>query len=156
GDQISTFIDPGTALIHVTRQPASVTTTPGQRARFETRANSPGGPIFYQWQRNGVDIHGATRAAYITPVLRLADSGTQFRCVLWGGGSVATSQVATVTVNPGAPPTSQPFIGLNFIGGAAGQGPGSSLRSNDVVGVVPQENYNNLPNALTDGPLVDA
>jgi hypothetical protein len=156
GDQISTFVDPGTAQVHVTHQPASVTTTAGQRARFETRANSPGGPVFYQWQRNGVDIRGATRAAYFTPILSLADSSTQFRCILWGGGSVATSQVATVTVNVGAPPTSQPFIGLNFIGGAAGQGPGSSLRSNDVVGVVPQANYNNLPNALTDGPLLDA
>jgi hypothetical protein len=103
-----------------------------------------------------VDIPGATRAAYVTPVLGLSDSGVPFRCTLCGGGGAVTSQVATLTVNVGPPPTTQPFIGVSFIGGAAGQGPGASLRSNDVVGVFPQANYNNLPNVLTDGALVDA
>ena len=156
GNQLSTFIDPATARVNITRQPASVTTTTGHRARFEATANSPGGPVFYQWQLNGTDIPGATRAAYYTPVLSPADSGRQYRCLICGGGIAVTSMVATLTVNGATPPTTQPFIGVSFIGGSVGQGPGASLRSNDVVGIVPQANYNNLPNALTDGGLVDA
>jgi hypothetical protein len=64
--------------------------------------------------------------------------------IVAGGGATATSAVATVTVNAGPAPALQPYIGANFIGAAAGIGYSGILRSNDVAGVVPQANYNNL------------
>ena len=157
GAQIASFVDPASAKVEITRQPAPVTVTQGRRARFEAAATSPGGPVYYQWQRDGVDIGGATRAAYITPVLETADSGHQYRVLIWGGGAVATSSSAAVTVTAGARPNVEPWIGASFSGGAAGVGPAGILRSEDVVGVVPQGNWNNLGAATgTDVPLVDA
>jgi hypothetical protein len=63
---------------------------------------------------------------------------------------VSTSAVATVTVNAGPAPTAQPLIGVNFVGGGS-DGPGGTLSSNDVVGVVPQANYNNLSGGTGTG-----
>src|SRR6185436_1365714 len=95
-------------------------------------ATSPGGPVFYQWQRNGTNIPGATRAAIYTPVLGAANSGEQYRALIWGGGATATSAVATVTVSAGPPPAAQPYLGVNFVGGGT-DGFGASLGSNDVA-----------------------
>jgi hypothetical protein len=149
--QISTFVDPLLATLNISLQPTSVTTTNGNRGRFEMRATSPNGPVFYQWQRNGSNITDATRAAYYTEILGTTNSGDQYRAIIWGGGAVSTSAVATVTVNAGAGPTLQPLVGVNFVGGGT-DGPGGTLRSNDVVGLVPQANYNNL--AGTSGASV--
>ena len=52
----------------------------------------------YQWQKNGVNIPGATAANAVIPQLFLADSGTLARCVLTGAGISVTSAVATATV----------------------------------------------------------
>lgn len=157
GSQIATLVDPASATVEIKRQPAAVTITDGQRARLEADAVSPGGPVYYQWQVNGVSIPGATRAAYYTPILSTAESGKQYRVVISGGGAVVTSAAAVVTVNPGRPPAVTPWIGANFSGGAGGVGPSGVLRADDVVGVVPQSNWNNLAGATgTDVPLVDA
>ncbi|HXJ59612.1 MAG TPA: PA14 domain-containing protein [Verrucomicrobiae bacterium] len=156
GDRIGTLVDPATATMEITRQPASVTIAAGTRARVEVSAKSPGGPAFYQWQLAGANVPGATRAAFYTPILNVADSGIQVRCVIHAGGVVATSAVATVTVTPGSAPATQPYLGVNFIGGDAA-GASGSLRPIDVVGVVPQANFNNVAGATaTDVPLVDA
>jgi hypothetical protein len=155
-EQVGTLMDPTSLSLQITHQPASASVTAGRRARFDIAAQSPGGPAFYQWQLNGADVPGATRAAYYTPVLNVADSGTQIRCIVHGGGVIATSAVATVTVVAGPPSTSQPYIGVNFIGGDAA-GASGTLRPDDVVGVVPQENYNNVAGAaVTELPLTDA
>ena len=154
GNQIGTLVDPTTATAEITRQPASVTAAAGTRARFETAAKSPGGPAFYQWQLAGVNVPGATRAAYYTPVLNAADNNTQVRCVIHAGGVVTTSAVATVTVSAGSA-TAQPYLAINFSGGDAA-GAAGSLRPIDVVGVVPQDTWNNVAGATaTDVALVD-
>jgi hypothetical protein len=156
GNEIGALVDPATAVLEITRQPASVTVPAGTRARFEAAAKSGSGPAFYQWQIGGVNVPGATRAAFYTPVLSAANNGNQIRCVIHAGGAVATSAVATVTVQAGAAPSSQPYLGVNFIGGDAA-GASGSLRPIDVVGVVPQANYNNVAGATAaDVALVDA
>jgi hypothetical protein len=130
----------------------------GNRARFFAAASSPGGPVFYQWQVNGVDIPGATRQAYTTPVLAAGDSGKVYRVIASGGGVDLASAVAVATVLPGPAPQVEPYIGVNFVGGNVGiNQPGGTLRSNDVFGVVGQENFNNVAGAsATSAPLVDA
>ncbi|HYV32028.1 MAG TPA: hypothetical protein VEO53_13105, partial [Candidatus Binatia bacterium] len=143
GSRIGALVDPARATLAITRQPAGASVVAGNRVRFEAAAKSAGGPAFYQWQVNGQDIPGATRAAYYTPGLAVGDNGQQYRCVIHAGGAIVNTAVATVTVNAGPAPTSEPFVGVNFIGGDAA-GASGSLRPVDVVGVIPQANWNNL------------
>jgi glucose/arabinose dehydrogenase len=86
----------------ITGQPASQTVTQGQPATF---AVSAGGstPLSYQWQRNQVDIGGATSSSYTIPAASLSDDGAKFRCVVTNGFGSATSNEATLTVRPPAP-----------------------------------------------------
>jgi hypothetical protein len=156
GNRIAALVDPATAVAQITKQPLAASISAGRRVRFEVAAQSVGGPPFYQWQVSGQDIPGATRAAYYTPVLGQADSGTQYRCVIHAGGAIVTSSAAAVTVTAGPAPASAPFVAANFVGGDAA-GASGSLRASDVLGVVPQGSWNNLTGgAGTDTPLVDA
>lgn len=72
-------------FIAINRQPADFTTVPGRTATFAIDASLYNGDpalLAYQWQRNGIDIVGATSARYVTPVLSEADANAKFRCVL--------------------------------------------------------------------------
>jgi hypothetical protein len=59
-------------------------------------------PLSYQWQKNGVNIAGATAASYTTPVTTTADSGSTFRAVVTNTAGTVTSAAATLTVNAAA------------------------------------------------------
>ena len=66
---------------------------------------SGSGTLAYQWQRLAAgtwsDIAGATAASYTTPAtLRSADNGAQFRVNVTNSVGSATSNVATLTVDP--------------------------------------------------------
>ncbi|WP_425261149.1 hypothetical protein ACPOLB_09755 [Rubrivivax sp. RP6-9] len=84
--------------LSIVAQPASQSAYDGQSASFSVTANNAGS---YQWQRlssgNWTDIAGATTATY-TFVASLAQDGAQFRVVVSGSGSTATSTAATLTV----------------------------------------------------------
>ena len=54
----------------------------------------------YQWQKNGEDIAGASGPTYQTPILRLVDSGAQYRCRVQLAGLSATTSAAVLTVTP--------------------------------------------------------
>jgi hypothetical protein len=156
-DQVATYVDPNTTSLQITRQPAAATVVAGQRARFDIAAQSPGGPAFYQWQFENADVLNATRAAFYTAPLSLADSGKKIRCIVHAGGVIATSAVVSVTVVAGPASADQPYLGVNFAGGDALAGASGVLRPSDVVGVVPQANFNNVAGAaVTEMPLVDA
>src|SRR6185369_2850721 len=107
-------------------------------------------PAYYQWRVNGQDILGATRAAVYTPPLALADDGKQYTCVIHAGGVIATSAVAVVNVTAGPVSDDQPYIGVNFVGGDAA-GASGTLLARDVLGVVPQGNFNNLTGGAGTG-----
>src|SRR4029077_9586998 len=57
-------------------------------------------PLSYQWQKNGVNIAGATAASYTTPVTTTADSGATFQVVVSNTAGTVTSAAGTPTVNP--------------------------------------------------------
>jgi hypothetical protein len=81
-----------------TQQPASASAYVGTRATFSALATAfPGAQ--YRWQRNGVDIPGATGRTYTTPYLTAADNGALYRAVAYNAFSSATSDSATLTVN---------------------------------------------------------
>src|ERR1700722_6044707 len=96
----------GNGAPQITMQPASQTVTAGQSATFTVAAT--GSPtLAYQWQKNSVNIAGATSAVYSTPVTATSDSGEMFDVVVSNSIGRVTSVSASLTVNAastGAPP----------------------------------------------------
>jgi hypothetical protein len=85
-----------------TTQPINQTTIEGRTATFTAAAttDSQFGTPSYQWQRNGVNIAGATSATYTTPRQTLANNGDVYRVVVSAPGATPTpSSGATLTVN---------------------------------------------------------
>ena len=91
----------------ITTQPSNQTVPQGQPATFSVVA-SGSATLTYQWQRNQVNIPGATSSSYTLPAAVFADDGAKFRVVVTNGFGNSTSNEATLTVN--APPsiTTQP------------------------------------------------
>jgi hypothetical protein len=87
----------------ITTQPASQTVTAGQTASFSVAATGTA-PLSYQWKKNSTTISGATSSSYTTPATTTSDNGAQFTVVVSNVAGSLTSNVATLTVNPGPPP----------------------------------------------------
>src|SRR5712664_295332 len=81
----------------ITTQPANQTVTAGQTATFMVVATGTA-PLTYQWQKNGVNVSGATAASYTTAVTTTTDSGATFRMVVSNTAGTVTSAAATLTV----------------------------------------------------------
>jgi poly(3-hydroxybutyrate) depolymerase len=73
--------------------------TSGHPASFRVAATG-NAPLSYQWQKNGVNIPGATANWYSTLAARTADDGAIFRAVVSNLSGHATSASATLKVNP--------------------------------------------------------
>ncbi len=96
----------------ITTQPVNQTVTAGQAATFTVVATGTA-PLSYQWQKNSVNIAGATAASYTTPATTASDSGSTFAVVVTNTAGTVTSAAATLTVNPGPSITSlNPASGL--------------------------------------------
>jgi hypothetical protein len=91
----------------ITAQPASVSVAAGAAASFSVAATGSA-PLAYQWQRNGVDIAGATAATYTIAVTALSDNGATLRVRVSNAGGSAISSSATLTVT--GPALSAPTI----------------------------------------------
>ncbi len=90
---------PGTpAVPSFTLQPASQSVVVGQPASFSVTATGTP-PLSYQWQKNNVNISGATSASYTTPATVSGDNGTTFRVIVSNSVGNVTSNAATLTVN---------------------------------------------------------
>lgn len=118
GDSAKTLInDPNTAkaykayrfssaaptAITFVKQPTNTVVTALGQATFavEVASGSVTNPNYfiYQWKANGVDIAGANKPAYTTPVVSTADSGVRYTCtVLLPGYQPVTSAQALLTV----------------------------------------------------------
>jgi hypothetical protein len=85
----------------ITSQPANQSVTAGQMATFSVGASGTA-PLSYQWRKNGLYITGATSSSYTTPATTTADSGSTFSVVVTNSAGNATSNNATLTVNPAA------------------------------------------------------
>src|SRR5437879_3808275 len=83
----------------ITTQPASQTVTVGQTATFTVVAAGTA-PLSYQWRKGGTAILGAASSSYTTPATTSADNGSQFTVVVSNVAGSATSNAATLTVNP--------------------------------------------------------
>lgn len=96
-----------------TTDPASQSVTAGATCTFTSSATNV---TTYQWQRNGVDIAGATSANYTTPATTVtggsANNGDVYRNGATGpGGGPVYSAPATLTVTAGADVTPPSLTG---------------------------------------------
>jgi hypothetical protein len=89
-------VNPATLPV-ITASPASTSAIAGDTASF-TATVSGSAPFSYQWQRNGVDIAGATAPTYTTPALTLADQGALYRIVVSNAYGSAISGDAVLSV----------------------------------------------------------
>ena len=103
----------------VSQQPLSQTVSVGEPVTFAVSASGTA-PLSYQWQRDGLDVAGATGPTYRIGVTALSDSGARFRAVVRNsaGSTVSTEAVLTVTANrrPTASITA-PATGATYVGG---------------------------------------
>ena len=84
--------------------PAAQSAAAGQSAQFSvTAAGSP--LLTYQWQKNSVNIAGATGAVYTTPSLLSTDSGSTFDVVVTNSAGTVTSTAARLSVTAGTVPS---------------------------------------------------
>ena len=83
----------------ITSQPSNQTIFAGQTATFSAVANGTS-PLSYQWSQNGTPIGGATSSSYTTPTETTSNSGATFSVVVSNSVGSATSNNATLTVNP--------------------------------------------------------
>lgn len=81
----------------ISAQPLSITATVGASVTFSVTANGDA-PLNYQWQRNGVDVAGATGAQYVLPAAQITDSGSKWSVVIRNSAGSVTSAQATLTV----------------------------------------------------------
>ncbi|MFN0158704.1 MAG: immunoglobulin domain-containing protein [Bacteroidota bacterium] len=89
----------------INTHPQSQAVLEGATATFNVGATGTA-PLSYQWQKNNVDIGGATNTSYTTPPTTPGDNGTTYRCVVTNPVNSTTSNPATLTVNPPPPPGS--------------------------------------------------
>jgi hypothetical protein len=80
---------------NIVDQPQGLTVDVGESAEFSVFAT--GGNLTYQWQKNTVDIPGATSATFSISVTD-ANSAGSYRCVVTNNDGVRISQPAVLTV----------------------------------------------------------
>ena len=105
----------------ITSQPVNVSVTAGQTASFAVAASGTA-PITYRWQRNGVDVAGATSTTYALTTTAMSDSGAAFHAIATNAAGSATSSDATLTVTVAAPVltiTAQPADAIVVAGAPA-------------------------------------
>ena len=84
----------------IVAQPQPATATVGQAVQFSVTATGSA-PLTYQWQRNSQNLLLATASTYVLANAQLANAG-DYRVVVSNRAGDTTSQVAKLTVNPGA------------------------------------------------------
>lgn len=98
GQYLAAYGDPVGASITITQQPLSVLVAESSVTNFTVGVASAYTPVFYQWQRDGVDIPDANASSYATPRLLRADTGARYRCVVSIPGAQTVSAEATVAI----------------------------------------------------------
>jgi glucose/arabinose dehydrogenase len=104
----------------ITQHPQNVSVASGGSATFTVAASGSPAPTF-RWQRNGVDIPGATSSQYTLGNVSSADNGASFRAIASNSLGSATSNAAVLTVTgANSPPVATitaPAAGTTYAGG---------------------------------------
>jgi poly(3-hydroxybutyrate) depolymerase len=108
----SRFLTPASDAPAIVSQPADNMQFAGSPASFRAVATGAA-PLSYQWQKNGVDIAGATSGWYTVPATAVADDGALYRAVVTNTSGSVASAAAKLTVK------------------AASAGPGTDVQPSD-------------------------
>ena len=113
--QVSALYTSYPAFIQIVADPQSVSVRERDSASF-TVAGDSSSAISYRWQKNGVDIPGATTATYTINYASLADTGAHYHAILTSTAGTVTSAdaVLTVTALPPADFTSSLVVHYAF------------------------------------------
>ena len=117
-----------TSVPTITNHPVNVSVAVGQPATFSVTAlGTP--PLRYQWQKNNINIPGATSATYSIPQTALTDAGSYQSHRVEQYREHATSNAATLSMVNNALPTAEiltPTAGTTYVAGStinfSGQG----------------------------------
>jgi uncharacterized repeat protein (TIGR01451 family) len=101
---------PDTAPV-ITSQPTDQTVSAGSTASFSVTAYGTA-PLSYFWMRNGTPIADANSSNYTTNNVQLADSGSQFSCLVSNALGTALSSNATLFVTAPSIPV---FLNGNYL-----------------------------------------
>lgn len=104
----------------ITTPPGSIVATVGAPVTFTAAANGSPAPT-YQWQKNGVNVPGATSSSLSFASVAVSDAGS-YTVIATNSAGSATSAAATLTVNvPAVAPsiTSQPVSSTVTAGNSA-------------------------------------
>ena len=96
-DNINVQVTQSSGPMTIAQQPVNALVIAGQTATFTVGLSDPNGAT-YQWQKNGVNISGATTSSYTTPPTVIGDNGALFRVTGTGPSGSATSSNAVLTV----------------------------------------------------------
>jgi glucose/arabinose dehydrogenase len=113
-------IERGATAPAITAHPASQSVRPGAAVTFSVRASGPP-PLRYQWQRNEVNIPGATAPDYTITSVVQSDHSARFRAVVSNDFGQVFSNNAVLTVAANEPPRatiSEPATGTLYTAGA--------------------------------------
>jgi hypothetical protein len=94
-------VNPAVVAPTITTEPANDSVVAGQAATFSVVAGGTA-PLSYQWQKNGVNISGATSASYTTAATTSADNGSTFQVAVSNSKGNISSSIATLTVTTAA------------------------------------------------------
>ena len=154
-------VNPAAIAPVITVQPQPLAVTAGQTAQFSATATGTA-PLAYQWQRNGVNIAGATAANCSVVNAQSVNVGS-YRVIVSNAAGSVTSTAATLTVNPaGQPPVilTQPIAATRTVGqsvtftvAASGSG---SLTYQWYLDSIPIAGANALSYTLSAVALTDA
>lgn len=106
----------------IVHQPDSVTAAIGNTVTFTVGAagDPNGGVLSYQWQKDGVDLPGATESVFSRQV-SAGDNGSRYRVVVTNDRGSTTSASALLTVDANRPPVpviTTPKAGTTYAGGS--------------------------------------
>jgi hypothetical protein len=107
-----------TTTPYITNQPASIAVAEGQPASFNVTALGTI-PLTYQWQRDGIDIPGATGATFLINNAILADEG-EYQVIVSNSAGNTTSTGGMLTVIENAVPVAEiinPGLGSTYVAG---------------------------------------
>ncbi len=97
GAQVWNFVNPDNQIT-ITQQPEEMIVWPGAAAGFSTLAVALEGPVFYQWERNGVPISNALWRILDVPSGLAGAGGEVYRCRISAPGASASTVSVRLTV----------------------------------------------------------